>query len=88
MSESLLPIRRFRRLRKSPAIRSMVQETRVNVQDLIQPLFVVPGANIERAIQSLPGQMQRSPDKVAQKALELWTLGIPAVLLFAIPEKK
>jgi porphobilinogen synthase len=82
------PQLRLRRLRQSPAFRSLLQETRLVSAQLIQPFFVCPGSGIERPIKAMPGQAQRSPDRVnavAEKALEN---GISWIILFGIPEKK
>ncbi len=82
------PIRRPRRLRGSPALRSMVRETRLSVDQLVQPLFVRPGQGIENPIESLHGQSQLSVDRAAEKAVELAELGVRSVILFGIPESK
>lgn len=82
------PISRPRRLRRTPALRDMVRETQVQVDDLIAPLFVVPGTKVKKEIGSMPGQYQMSIDVAADKALELNDLGIRSVILFAIPESK
>jgi porphobilinogen synthase len=66
----------------------MVRETHVQVDDLIAPLFIVPGSNFKKEIGSMPGQYQMSIDVAADKALELSELGIRSVILFAIPENK
>ncbi len=85
---SAFPIARPRRLRRSAALRSMVRETVVSTADLILPLFVVPGARVRRAVPSMPGVEQTSVDEVVRDAAEAAELGIPAVLLFGIPESK
>jgi porphobilinogen synthase len=82
------PIHRPRRLRNTPTLRSMVRETTVAVENLIAPLFVVPGEKIQREISSMPGQFQLSVDTLVAKARDFHQLGIPAVILFAIPESK
>jgi porphobilinogen synthase len=66
----------------------MVRETRVGVEDLIFPLFVVPGNGVENPVSSMPGVLQQSVDRAAYSAAEARDLGIPAVLLFGIPEHK
>jgi porphobilinogen synthase len=66
----------------------MVRETRVATDDLILPLFVRPGTNVEREVPSMPGVFQHSIEKVADAAARARDLGIPAVLLFGIPETK
>lgn len=82
------PISRPRRLRLTPALRSMVRETILTPQDFIYPLFVRHGSNIQEAIESMPGQFQWSVDLLPKQAEELARLGIPAVILFGIPEQK
>ena len=81
------PIDRPRRLRQEN-IRRLVRENRVTVDDLVQPLFVVPGENIKKEISSLSGQYHFSVDKLAEEAKRIYDLGIPGVILFGIPEKK
>ena len=78
----------MRRLRNSPALREMVRETTVTPSNLIMPLFVVPGRGIRKEISSLPGQYHLSLDRVGEEAAAIRDLGIPAVLLFGIPEHK
>ena len=82
------PINRLRRLRRTPSLRRMVRETRVLPSDLISPIFVVPGAGLRRPIASLPGQYQLSVDCAKEEAKGIYGLGIPAVLLFGVPETK
>ena len=66
----------------------MVRETRVTADDLILPLFVVPGRGVEKEVSSMPGVFQQSVDKAVATATRARDLGIPAVLLFGLPEKK
>lgn len=82
------PSVRPRRLRRTEIIRDMVRETRVEVSNLIAPLFVVPGEKVEREIASMPGQYQLSVDTAVKKSQRLHDLGVRSVLLFAIPEFK
>jgi porphobilinogen synthase len=82
------PTMRLRRLRATPALRGMVRETEVNVGDLIYPLFVVHGRGAKQEIASMPGQYRWSADRLPAEAEEIARLGIPAVLLFGIPEHK
>ena len=82
------PDLRMRRLRATPAVRSLVAETRVHPHDLVAPLFVVEGRGAHRPIPSLPGQSHFSVDRLAAEAAELQRLGVPAVLLFGIPHPK
>ncbi|NQT85494.1 porphobilinogen synthase [bacterium] len=82
------PETRMRRLRRSPALRRMVRETRLSVDQLILPLFVRPGAGERRPIASMPGNFQCSIDELVKDCRETASLGIPAVILFGIPEHK
>ncbi|MBI5096767.1 MAG: porphobilinogen synthase [Nitrospirae bacterium] len=82
------PTTRLRRMRATEAHRRMVRETVLSADDLIYPLFVVPGRNIRREISSMPGSFQLSVDQVITEAKEVSGLGIPAVILFGIPEHK
>ncbi len=82
------PEYRPRRMRRTDALRRMVRETRLSVDDFIYPLFVVPGSGVEKPISSLPGQFNLSVDKAVDMAGRAADLGIPGVLLFGIPEHK
>jgi len=82
------PNTRIRRLRRSPQLRSLVREHQVTVNELVMPLFVVPGRNVRKEIKSLPGNYHLSPDQAVREALELQELGLSACLLFGIPEHK
>jgi porphobilinogen synthase len=66
----------------------MVRETRLSVKDFIAPLFVKPGEGLQDEIEAMPGQFQFSPDTLVNEVETLWNLGIPAVILFGIPDKK
>lgn len=79
---------RGRRLRRSETLRRMVRETAVSVDDLIYPLFVLPGSGVREPIGSMPGQWRWSVDLLVEECRRLADLGIPAVLLFGIPEEK
>ena len=79
---------RPRRLRHSPALRNMVRETELNARDFIYPLFVRHGENVRTEIRSMPGIYQFSVDQLGQEAREIYSLGIPAVILFGIPMEK
>ncbi|MGH7476342.1 MAG: porphobilinogen synthase [Longimicrobiales bacterium] len=85
---SHFPVYRSRRLRRTETLRRMVRETVVTPSDLILPLFVVPGAAVRRPVASLPGVFQTSVDELLRDAGEVRELGIPAVILFGIPEHK
>jgi porphobilinogen synthase len=82
------PDYRPRRLRKNENFRRLIRETKLSVDNLIYPLFVVPGAKVKKAIASMPGNFQMSVDYIVREAGRMKELGIPAVLLFGIPEKK
>lgn len=84
----MFPTHRPRRLRQNPALRAMVREHRLSRAALIQPLFVVPGSGVRQEIASLPEQFHLSVDKLVEEARAIADLGIPAVLLFGIPESK
>lgn len=82
------PINRMRRLRGSEAMRRMVRETSVSVDDLIYPLFVTHGLDVKMQVPSMPGVYHFSVDTIVEEAREVRDLGIPAVLLFGIPGTK
>jgi len=69
-------------------LRRLVRETKVGVEDLIYPLFVRHGKGVKEPIPSMPGCYRFSPDALLQEAKEVWELGVPAVILFGIPERK
>lgn len=79
---------RTRRLRKSPVIRKLIEETNLSINDFIYPLFIEEGENIESEIPSMPGIKRYSLDTIHKELDELVTLKIQAVLLFGIPSKK
>ncbi len=83
------PITRLRRLRKTPAIRNMVRETRVERDDLIMPYFVCPGRDVRNPISSMPGNEQLSVDLLVREVKDLYaSTGIDKILLFGIPPEK
>jgi len=82
------PVYRARRLRQSRALRAMVRETRLNPAQLVLPLFVRPGRHVRHPISSMPGVFQLSLDEMLREARTAHGAGVPAVLLFGIPEKK
>ncbi|GLI53917.1 porphobilinogen synthase [Thermodesulfovibrio yellowstonii] len=84
----MFPIHRPRRLRKTDILRKMVRETTLTPQDFIYPLFVVPGKKIKNPISSMPECFQESIDEAVKTAKEVFSLGIPAIILFGIPEHK
>ena len=82
------PFRRHRRLRQTGVIRSMVRETRLDVTDLIAPLFVVEGENVREEVPSMPGVFHFSVDRMEEELSQLVDLGIPSVIVFGVPSKK
>ncbi len=82
------PETRMRRLRRTSTLRRMVRETRLTVDNLILPLFVVPGRNVRKPVNSMPGVAQFSVDQLVEECREVRDLGIPAVILFGVPERK
>lgn len=84
----VFPKTRMRRLRSSDAMRRLVRETALSVDDLVYPLFVREGKGLKEPIKSMTGCFHFSPDTVAAESAEVAELGIPAVLLFGLPGKK
>lgn len=82
------PITRLRRLRQNEQIRSLVRETRLTPESFVYPLFVCPGEGIRREVRSMPGVFNLSVDEAVKEAREVHSLGIPAVILFGLPEQK
>lgn len=82
------PEYRPRRLRQNENLRRMVRETKLSVDDLVYPLFAVPGKGVKKPINSMPGNFQMSVDHLVKEVAKAKDLGIPAVLLFGIPDKK
>jgi porphobilinogen synthase len=82
------PINRPRRLRRTETLRRMIRETRLAPDDLIQPFFVCPGRDVKRPISSMPGVAQMSVDQVVRAARETHAAGVPATILFGIPQRK
>ncbi len=81
-------LRRLRRLRRTETLRALVRETLLDITDLVYPMFIVEGKGIKQAISSMPEVFRFSPDRLAKEVAEIAGLGIPAVLLFGIPENK
>lgn len=82
------PIHRPRRLRINKAIRKMVRETHLEPEDFIYPMFVTFGKGVKKKISSMPGCFHLSVDELVKEALNVYRLGIPAIMLFGIPEHK
>ncbi|MEO0806428.1 MAG: porphobilinogen synthase, partial [Cyanobacteria bacterium J06643_4] len=84
----MFPTHRPRRLRTNDSLRRMVRENIVTPNDLIYPLFAVPGNSFSKEVSSMPGVYQLSVDKIVEEAKEAYDLGIPAIILFGIPADK
>jgi porphobilinogen synthase len=82
------PATRLRRLRRTAALRALVRETSLSLDDVVMPLFACPGEGVVRPVEGLPGIAQRSVDEVVREGAELARAGVRAVLLFGIPEDK
>ncbi len=82
------PDYRPRRMRKNENLRRLIRETRLAADNLIYPLFVVPGKGVKKPIASMPGVFQMSADVLVQEVREAREAGLPAVLLFGVPERK
>ena len=82
------PTKRLRRLRYNPLVRDLVRETELSKNDLIYPLFVVPGTKVKNPVKSMPGVFQFSIDTLVEECKEVVALGIPGIILFGIPEHK
>jgi len=82
------PLYRPRRLRESPLLRRMVRETRLGVENLILPLFAVHGRGVRDPVTSMPGVSRLSLDELLKEAKDAASMGIPAVLLFGVPQSK
>ena len=79
---------RPRRLRRSPVLRKMVRETRMDKSSLIYPMFVTEGTNIKQEIPTMPGQYRYSVDRLPEALEEVADAGVPSVMLFGIPDHK
>lgn len=84
----MFPVHRPRRLRKNETIRRMVRETSLSPDRFIYPLFVTFGKGVRKEISSMPGCFQESVDRIKKHAKEVYSFGIPSILLFGIPEQK
>jgi len=80
--------KRLRRMRMTEQFRSMVRETELSPKDFIYPLFVVPGKNTTKEVSSMPGVFQMSVDNIVKECVEVYSLGIPAVIFFGLPAEK
>ena len=82
------PVHRPRRLRRNEALRGFVRETRLSTSGLVYPMFACPGTKVRTEVSSMPGIFQQSVDQIVEECREVAGLGIPAVILFGLPEKK
>src|SRR5579884_2226588 len=82
------PATRLRRLRRTGALRSMVRETRLSPENFVYPLFVCPGEGVRKEVRSMPGVFNLSVDQAVKEAREAHSVGVPAVILFGLPERK
>src|SRR6476620_8235199 len=82
------PATRLRRMRRTDALRALVRETSLSLDDVVMPLFACPGEGVVRPVDGLPGIAQRSVDELVREASALARAGVRAVLLFGIPEEK
>ncbi len=84
----LFPEYRARRMRQSGAFRRMIRETELSVNDLILPLFAIEGRDVQNPIPSMPGHAQMSVERLVEKVREAADVGVPAVILFGLPDQK
>ena len=84
----MFPVNRPRRLRRNEALRGMVRETHLSTSGLVYPMFACPGTKVRNEVGSMPGFYQQSPDQIVEECRELVDFGVPAVILFGLPEKK
>jgi len=82
------PVTRLRRLRQTEGLRGLVRETRLTPESFVYPMFVCPGKGVRREVRSMPGVFNLSVDETVKEAREVHGLGIPAVMLFGLPERK
>src|SRR5450432_363522 len=82
------PVTRLRRLRQNDQLRTLVRETRLTPEAFVYPLFVCPGEGVRKEVRSMPGVFNLSVDEAVKEEREVHSLGVPAVILFGLPEKK
>ena len=82
------PVTRMRRLRRTESLRSLVRETRLTPQSFVYPMFVCPGEGVRKQVRSMPRVFNLSVDEAVKEAREAKSLGVPAVIIFGLPEKK
>src|SRR5246127_569376 len=82
------PITRLRRLRRTAELRNMVCETRLTPDAFVYPMFVCPGEGVRKEVRSMPGVFNLSVDEAVKEARDAYSLGVPSVILFGLPDKK
>src|SRR6202007_847776 len=82
------PVTRLRRLRRTSQLRDLLRETRLTPEAFVYPMFVCPGESVRKEVRSMPGVFNLSVDEAIKEAREVHSLGIPAVILFGLPEQK
>src|SRR6201988_1816629 len=82
------PVTRLRRLRRTAELRNMVVETRLTPEAFVYPLFVCPGEGVRKEVRSMPGVFNLSVDEAVKEAEEAHSFGVPALILFGLPERK
>ena len=82
------PVTRLRRLRRNEQLRALVRETRLTPESLVYPLFVCPGEGVRKEVLSMPGVFNLSVDEAVKEAQSAHSLGVPATILFGLPESK
>src|SRR5574340_1160600 len=82
------PITRMRRLRRTDSLRSLVRETRLTPEGFVYPMFICPGEGVRKEVRSMPGVCNLSVDEAVKEAREVKSLGVPAIILFGLPESK
>ncbi len=82
------PVTRLRRLRRTEQLRGLVRETRLTPEAFVYPMFVCPGEGVRKEVRSMPGVFNLSVDEAVKEAREVYSLGVPAVILFGLPDKK
>src|SRR5208282_6907244 len=82
------PVTRLRRLRRTGELRNLVRETRLTPDAFVYPMFVCPGEGVRKEVRSMPGVFNLSVDEAVKEAQRVNSLGVPAIILFGLPEKK
>src|SRR5579864_7818716 len=82
------PVTRLRRLRRTEPLRSLIRETRLTPESFVYPLFICPGQGVRKEVRSMPGVFNLSVDEAVKEARDTRALGVLAVILFGLPEKK